>query len=312
MKPLYILERGKISRDRNTIFFENNQIKIKYPIKDVDSIFFLNETSINSKLLGLLSQNEITAHFFGHYGDYKGSFIPEKNRDGKLLLLQLKSFEKRIYFAKEIVCGSIHNMRKILLKYKLKEYAKKLENLTKKIPNTINKILSIEAMARKIYYDSFKQIIKNKDFKLKKRTYNPPKDEINALISFLNTLLYNVVLSEIYKTRLDPVISYVHEPSNRLSLQYDIADIFKPIIVDRLLFTLINKDIIKKSDFCNLKINKDTLKKIIKMFDERLNKTIKINEKESYSYKYLIRRECFKIINHIEKNQDYKSFKVWW
>lgn len=78
---------------------------------------------------------------------------------------------------------------------------------------------------------------------------DPQNNELNTLISFGKSLLYTTVLSEIYKTHLDPTIAYLHTTNNRrFTLNLDIAEIFKPIIVDRLIFTLINRRKIKPSD----------------------------------------------------------------
>ncbi|MDL0298323.1 CRISPR-associated endonuclease Cas1, partial [Clostridioides difficile] len=75
----------------------------------------------------------------------------------------------------------------------------------------------------------------------------PPKDPVNALMSFGNSIMYTNVLSEIYKTQLDPTISFLHEPSTkRFSLSLDIAEIFKPIIIDTIIFSLINNKRINK------------------------------------------------------------------
>ena len=312
MKPLYIVEPGFVGRDQNSILFENDIVKRRYPVKDTDSVFFLSEVTINTKSLSLFSKDEIPLHFFSFSGNYKGTFWPEKNRDGKLLLAQCKSFEKRECFAREFVFGSIHNMRKILLKYKIRDFPEKLEEYKHNIPKEIKSILAHEALARKIYYKGLRHIIKEKEFKFVKRSYNPPEDRVNALMSFLNVLLYGSILSEVYKTRLDPLISYLHEPCQRFSLQYDIADIFKPIIVDRLLFSLINKRIVKEDDFEGLRLKKDSLKKVIKSFEERLNETVRFSEYEVFSYRFIIRKECLKIINDIEKGNKYKSFKMWW
>ena len=66
---------------------------------------------------------------------------------------------------------------------------------------------------------------------------------INSLISFINSLIYSVALAEIYKTSLSPYISYLHEPgTRRFSLSLDITEIFKPLIVDRMLFSMLNKN----------------------------------------------------------------------
>ena len=70
------------------------------------------------------------------------------------------------------------------------------------------------------------------------------------MISYCNSLLYTKILSEIYKTQLNPTISYLHQPgTNRFSLSLDISEIFKPLIVDRMIFAMLNKNQITQDDF---------------------------------------------------------------
>ena len=141
---------------------------------------------------------------------------------------------------------------------------------------------------------------------------------INSLISFVNSLLYSVALSEIYKTNLSPYISYLHEPgTRRFSLSLDITEIFKPLIVDRMIFAMLNKNQLSIKDFekdSNFTYLKETgRKKILVEFDDRLNKTIKHKDlNRSVSYRYMMRLECYKLIKHITGEKDYEGFKMWW
>ena len=100
--------------------------------------------------------------------------------------------------------------------------------------------------SRKTYYKSFNQILKN-GYSFDKREKRPPKDPINALMSFGNSIMYTNVLKEMYKTQLDPTISFLHEPSSkRFSLSLDIAEIFKPLIIDPIIFSLVNNRRLRK------------------------------------------------------------------
>jgi CRISPR-associated protein Cas1 len=128
---------------------------------------------------------------------------------------------------------------------------------------------------------------------------------VNALISFGNSLLYSTVLSEIYHTQLNPTISYLHEPfERRYSLALDLSEIFKPILVDRLIFYLVNKRMLKEEDFekdinyCLL--NEKGRKIFLKEYDERLKKIIKHRElNRKVSYRRLIRLEAYKLMKQL-------------
>ena len=105
---------------------------------------------------------------------------------------------------------------------------------------------------------------------------HPPDNMINSLISFVNTLIYTKVLSEIYHTQLNPTISYLHEPGvRRFSLSLDIAEVFKPLIGDRLIFSLLNRKQITEDSFTKelnfLHLKKDASKLIVSELEKRLN-----------------------------------------
>ena len=195
----------------------------------------------------------------------------------------------------------------------------KIESLRKKIyeSNSISELMGYEGNIRKISYESWNTII-NQDIQFKKRVKNPPDNAINTLISFVNTLVYTKVLSALYETQLNPTISYLHEPGDRrFSLSLDIAEVFKPIIADRLIFSLFNKNQITEKSFTRnlnyLHLDKDASKMIVSELESRLEKTIKHKELgRSVSYKYLIKLECYKLIKHLIDEKDYDPFKIWW
>lgn len=319
---LYITSSGSLKRKDNTLIFKNEKIKKIFPIKNINAIYAYGEIGINSKLLNFLSKINIPVYFYNYYGFYSGVFMPrDKNISGKLLIAQVNHYEnpcKRLEIAKEFVSGAIHNMRKTVMQYSLFEEAEKLKNYLNVNVKTINQLFGIEANAKKIYYSSFNKILKNENFKFIKRVKQKPDNFINALISFGNSLLYTSVLSELYKTPLNPTISYLHEPfEKRYSLNLDIADIFKPLIVDRVIFSLINQKMLsekhfdKRFNFCYL--NEEGRKIFIKEYDRKMSSSLKypkLNRK--VSYRYILRLEGYRLIKHLLSEEKYKSFKIYW
>ncbi len=141
---------------------------------------------------------------------------------------------------------------------------------------------------------------------------------IAADVSFLNSMCYTLCLDMIYHTQLNPTISFLHQPGERrFSLALDIAEIFKPLLADRLIFSLLNKKQIQSSDFDN-RLNKCLLKDsgrkiVVKAWDEKLNETIKHRSLgRNVSYKHLVKLECYKLAKHILGMEEYKPFKAWW
>jgi CRISPR-associated protein Cas1 len=182
---------------------------------------------------------------------------------------------------------------------------------------SISELMGCEGRARDAYYQSFNMIFNN-DFSIEKREKRPPSNPVNALISFANSMIYSTVLSEIYHTQINPTISYLHEPrERRYSLSLDIAEIFKPLIADPVIFKLVNNNVLKLEDFdedvnfCYM--NEAGRKKFLKEFDQKLSTTIKHRKlKRNVSYRTLIRLECYKLIKHFIGDEIYAPFKAWW
>lgn len=140
----------------------------------------------------------------------------------------------------------------------------------------------------------------------------------HRMISFVNSMVYTTVLCEIYKTQLNPLISFLHEPGvRRFSLSLDIAEIFKPMLGDRLIFSMMNKNQVTKECFekaLNYLYLKETSRKdIVREFDERLKTTVRHKTlNRNVSYRELIRLEMYKLIKHLLGEKEYQGFKIWW
>ncbi len=291
-------------------------------------IYLFGEVTTNTKCLNYLSEMKIPVHFFNYYGYYTGTFYPrEKNVSGKLLVQQVcysVEEEKRIVLAKQFVDAATANCLRNLQYYRrrgkeVETQIADMEAVRKRIPRAdeVDELMGLEGNIHQIYYSAWETIF-NDEVEFKSRVRRPPDNMVNALISYLNMLTYSACLSEIYVSQLNPTISYLHSNSERrFSLSLDIAEIFKPLIVDRLIFSVINKKIITEKDF-EQGSNGNYLKqsgqqKILRQFDERLNKTIRHRElKRNVSYRKLMRLECYKLIKHLMGDKEYEPFKIWW
>lgn len=325
----YLYKSGRLQRKDNTleIVYKDNTKK-SIPVEHVDDIYIMTEFDFNTSLLSFLSQYNVNAHFFNYYGFYTGSFCPKESLvSGKLLIKQVEHYNvrnKRLKIAKAFIEAASYNIYRNLTYYKnrgkdIEKFMKEIEYLRSQIKlcKDIQELMGIEGNTRKIYYDTW-NIIVNQDIGFDKRVKNPPDNAINSLISYVNTIVYTRVLSEIYKTQLNPTISYLHEPSERrFSLCLDIAEIFKPIIADRLIFSMLNKKQITEKDFedgLNFTYIKDEARKrITREIDLRLQTTIKHKKLDrEVSYEYLIRLEIYKLIKHLLEDEEYEGFKMWW
>ncbi len=301
------MSEGILKRKENTLYFVNNKGKKPIPINKIYSIYAYGQITFSSQVMSLLAKKGIPIHFFNYYGFYNGSYYPRETLlSGDLLVRQAEYYlnqSKRLELAKLFVEGAANNILKVLSYYKIENDVNEiLKELTK--TNKITEIMNVEGRIRSEYYSKFDEILPE-EFKMEGRSRQPPKNMINSLISFGNSMMYSTVLTEIYNTQLNPTISYLHEPfERRFSLSLDLSEIFKPIFVDRLIFYLVNKRMITKKDF-NQDLNCCLLKdsgrnKFIKEYNKRLEKTIKHKDlNKKVSYQRLIRLEAYKLKKHI-------------
>ncbi|MEM4348506.1 MAG: type I-B CRISPR-associated endonuclease Cas1b [Candidatus Anstonellaceae archaeon] len=322
MRDIYITKSGCLKQNENTLLFETEKDSIRIPVKEVSSIHILNEMQLSTRLLQFLSKNHIPVYFYNYYGSFVGCFSPrEEYPSGKVIVNQVLHYHSpllRLQIARQMVEAAIHNIRKTLMQYGIE--SARIDSIIEKCAyaSSIESLMGLEGNAREEYYSKFNTILKNEYFNFNIREFDPPSNRINALISFGNSLLYNTVLSQIFRTPLDPRISFVHEPfERRYSLNLDLADIFKPLIVDRVIFTMINKNMFSTDDFrvetdyCFL--NDAGRKKFIQTYDEKLKQTIKHPTlKRSVSYRHLIRIECYKLVKHLLEEKTYQSFRIYW
>ncbi|MCQ2233412.1 MAG: type I-B CRISPR-associated endonuclease Cas1b [Paludibacteraceae bacterium] len=337
-RTYYLFNPGRLERKDNTLRFhayeetENGEMRPvgqpRYlPVEEVGEFYAFGSLEASSSLFNFLGQQDVPVHFFDYYENYTGSFMPRDGLlSGKMLLAQTKAYQNehcRLAIAKKFIEGAAFNMEKNLRYYNTR--GKDLNNILSIIEQyslrikdvkTIPELMGLEGNIRQTYYDAFNIIID--DFEMGIRSKQPPRNEVNALISFGNMMCYTQCLRAIHQTQLNPTISYLHTPGDRrYSLSLDITEVFKPILVDRVIFRLLNKKEIQAKHFEN-KMNRCLLnpigKKIfVKAFEDRLNETIKHRSlKRNVSYKHLMKLECYKLAKHLLEIEEYKPFKMWW
>lgn len=328
-RNIYIFHDGDFQRRDNAVYFDTGKGGKYLPIENLNEIFIFSEVRVTKKLLELFSQKEITVHFFNYYGYYVGSFYPREHLNSGYMILKQAEFyldeKMRNKLAYLFVKGAAQNIRKVLLYYKSRGrevvgILSHIDELMSKLNSDqrIEHLMALEGNIRETYYGVFDNILENKDFKFEKRSKRPPKNRLNALISFGNSIMYTIVLSEIYKTHLDPRIGYLHSTNfRRFSLNLDVAEIFKPIIVDRVILSLIGKRIFTKKDFeknmGGILLNDGGKQKFITALEDKLKTTIHHRDiNRPVSYRRLIRMELYKLEKHIIGEKEYEPFEAQW
>ena len=289
-QSLYIYNNGDLKRKDNTLQFTTYEgEKRDLPIERISDIYVMSEMTFNTPFINYISQYGIPMHFFNYYNFYTGSYYPRENLlAGQLSVKQVlhyTDYEKRIILAQKFIEAAADNIYRNLRYYNgrgknVEMYMQQVDGLRKTIPktSTIEELMGVEGNIRKQYYAAWSVII-NQEIHFEKRVMHPPDNMINSLISFINTLIYTKVLSEIYRTQLNPTISYLHEPgTRRFSLSLDIAEVFKPLIGDRLIFSLLNRNQITEDSFAKelnfLHLKKEASRLIVSELENRMKQTV--------------------------------------
>lgn len=328
-QSFYVYNSGDLKRKDNTLQFTSYEgEKRDIPIERIDEIYVMSEMTFNTSFISYISQFGIPIHFFNYYNFYVGSYYPkEKLLAGQLLVKQVEHYtngDKRLAIARKFIEAAADNIYRNLRYYNgrgkdVSVYMTEIDYLRRRLPQTqsIEELMGIEGNIRKYYYSAWNVIV-DQNINFEKRVMHPPDNMINSLISFVNSLIYSKVLCEIYHTQLNPTISYLHEPGvRRYSLCLDIAEVFKPLIGDRLIFSLLNRNQITESSFTKelnyLHLKKESSRLIVQELEARLKKTIMHKELgRQVSYQYLIRLEAYKLIKHLIGEKEYEGFKIWW
>jgi CRISPR-associated endonuclease Cas1 len=332
----YISSDGTLVRHENTVYFENKdsetgEIKKRaIPINKIYSIYAYGRLSLSSGVIDFLAKNHVPIHYFNYYGFYEGSFYPRETLiSGDVTVQQAAhylDFEKRLILAKNFVEGGSKNILRNLKYYSkedmepiLSSHIKNIEKDLLRLPETktIPEIMNVEGRIRNTYYTAFDEIVSD-EYRIIKRTRMPPENKMNTLISFGNSVLYSTILTEIYNTQANPTISFLHEPfARRFSLALDISEIFKPIIVDRVILKLVNKNMLDDNCFSgnlgNMLLSEKGKRIFLEEYNGKLETTIQHrNLGRKVSYRTLIRLEMYKLIKHFLDEKEYNPLVMWW
>lgn len=359
-RPYYLFSNGRLRRRQNTLFLERAPAertpdddpedtgepsgaptgdKVPFPVEQVEAVYVFGEIDINTKLVTFLAQQSIPVYFFDYYGHFTASLAPrEYLHSGRLKVVQAQHYldeRLRMPLARAFVDSASYNILRVIKYYvsrtsgaeadQLRSTGEEIEREREALPDmgNIPELMGLEGRVRSAYYGVWPAILGDgagAAFPFTTRDRRPPSNEINALISFGNAMCYTATLRQIYRTALDPTISYLHEPGDRrFSLALDLSEVFKPLLVDRAIFRLVKTGMVTPRDF-ETRLGGTYLKEggrrtFVQHWDERLKQTIHHRGLgRNVSYERLIRLECYRLIRHLldPLQEPYTGFRMWW
>ncbi len=270
LNTLYITnELCYLSKDGENIVIKIDDKEVKrLPIHILQGIICFNYNGVSPGVIKLCSNNNISLALMTPRGDMCGRFVGKTNGNVHLRREQYRwadDEEISLLIAKNIILSKLSNSKKILQRL-IRDHSEKVDcevlDVTIKdfklaiirVDKCVNKdtLRGIEGeMARK-YFSCFDQLIlkQKDDFIFRGREKRPPKDRINAMLSYMYSILTYEIQSALEAVGLDSYVGFFHtDRSGRASLALDIIEEFRAYLVDRFVVSLINKKEISKKHF---------------------------------------------------------------
>ena len=270
LNTLYIMTQGAyvhLQRETLKVDVEKKTLK-KLPMHHIGGLVLFGNVMVSPFAMHRCAEDGRSVVFMTEFGRFKARL--EGSQSGNVLLRRaqhhfLDHSEQMIPLVQTILAGKLQNSRTLLMRgarettstedaNKLRETASHFAASLKKLPQTeeLDALRGIEGNAARIYFSAMNSMIRvnREDFLMEGRNRRPPRDRINALLSFLYALLTNDCASVLESVGLDPQVGYLHAlRPGRPSLALDLMEEFRPVLADRLALTLINRQQIQASDF---------------------------------------------------------------
>ncbi len=287
----------------------------RLPLHNIENIVCFNYLGVSPALMGACAERNVGLCFLTPNGRFQARIIGQVK--GNVLLRKkqyiLSEQVESVPIAASFLLGKIANCRKVIERalrdhamlvdaQALEQASATLKGILAVIPGckTVGELMAFEGSAAKIYFGVFDQLIlqQREDFRFEERTRRPPLDNMNALLSFLYTLLTNDVASALEAVGLDPYVGFLHQDRpGRPSLALDVMEELRPVFGDRLALSLVNRKQIAGKGFTQKEsggvlMDDETRKAVLTAWQER--------KKEEITHPYLDERIPFGLIPHIQ------------
>lgn len=264
MESIYVLEPGSyLRREAGTLkVVKDDTVIDQIPAADLKKLILVGRVSLTGALLDFLIQNRVETVFMTPTGRFRARLGLDEHKHvalRKAQYLRLSDPAFALATARLIVQGKIENMARFLM-VRARQYKTdglglsvvKLRGFKSNIQGAkaLDVLRGIEGASTRVYYEAFRFLVRNPSFSFEGRNKRPPLDPMNALLSFVYTLLTNEVLSAVKTAGLDPYLGALHEETyGRPSLACDLVEEYRCFLGDRLILGLINRKALRPDDF---------------------------------------------------------------
>jgi len=295
LNTLYVSSQGSyLRREGETVVIEREmQQVLQLPIHTIGGIVCFGNVLCSPFLLGFCAERDVSVSFLSEHGRFLACVRGPVSGNVLLRRQQYRMAddeEKTRGIAANIVSGKLVNCRVVINRTirdhaakvdtgALREASESISRIIERIPRaaSTDEVRGLEGQAAAEYFRIFDHLIvdQKEDFIFTERNRRPPLDEVNALLSFIYTLLAHDVRSALETVGLDPAVGFLHrDRPGRPGLALDIMEEFRPVIADRLVLSLINRRQLGKKGFTRaasgaVTMDDDTRKTVLVEYQNR-------------------------------------------
>ncbi|MBN1381233.1 MAG: type I-C CRISPR-associated endonuclease Cas1 [Deltaproteobacteria bacterium] len=300
LNTLFVTTQGAyLAKEGETIVVRvDREVRLRLPVHTIGGIVCFGNVSCSPFLMGFCAQNGVGMSFLSEYGRFLARVQGPVSGNVLLRREQYRRADDPKFsadVAKEILTGKIANSRTVLQRA-LRDHGDKIATddvgiAVKRLSNyleTLNQNQSLDVLrgcegdAAHIYFNVFDHLIvaQKDNFSFEERNRRPPLDNVNALLSFIYTILMHDVRSALESVGLDPAVGFLHrDRSGRPGLALDMMEEFRPFIADRLALSLINLKQVQgkgfdKTESGAVMMKDDTRKTLLVAYQERKQEEI--------------------------------------
>lgn len=261
---LYITEQGAVvhKHGNRLLIRKMGQIIHSELAFQVEQILAFGNVQFTAPTIHYLLQNGIDTVFLSRGGRYRGRLQSFEGKNVQLRLQQFRNSQEEQFvvdLAKKFAAGKISNCRTFLRRQQQRLSLTALEECLVRLKGGLNRlercqsvdeVRGVEGRAAAVYFDVFPLLLNNPDLPFRGRSRRPPKDPVNAALSFGYGMLLGTITTAVHTAGLDPFLGALHVPDNgKPSLVLDLMEEFRPLLVDSVVVTAINRGQLSADDF---------------------------------------------------------------
>lgn len=290
LNTLYVTrQKSYLHKERETIVIMQGEDKIaQFPSLTVGNIICFGQVSVSPFLMGYCAEEGIGLSFYTEYGRFLARVQGKQTGNVLLRRIQYRMADdeaKHLSISRTIIAAKIANTRSILLR-ELRNHGSNtfLEAAQKHLVSSLRRVrevkslsqlMGVEGDAANVYFSVFNHLLRGSGFEFNGRVRRPPTDPVNALLSFVYSLITQECFSALQGVGLDPFVGFLHKDRpGRASLALDLLEEFRAAWADRLVLTMINRKQVAMKDFIfessgAVQLKDEARKNLLAVYQER-------------------------------------------